>query len=112
LDIRGGKPLVAFHGLPLVESRLDFYTKDVGKIPASWILKTSVPVQVGKRSIRVICLEGLILAKHRAGRTTDVDDLNHLFAQCGPSIKWEVMKKVADPVEIAELQKVSAALSS
>ena len=39
-----------------------------------WIIETSELTKVGKKEIRVIALEGLIVAKHRAGRTQDVAD--------------------------------------
>ncbi len=88
----------------------DFYTRDVGGMPVDWILKTSVPVKVGKKEIRVICLEGLILAKHRAGRSQDVADLRQLIERRGGSIKWELMNQIGTDLEIAELRKVVEAL--
>lgn len=90
----------------------DFYTKDLAKIPASWILDTAVPINIGKKKIRVICLEGLILAKHRAGRTQDTDDLRQLFASRGQEIRWDTMSQIATGMEIMELQKVARAFES
>jgi len=91
--------------------KVDFYTRDLGRIPAAWILKKAVEVRLGRKAIRVICLEGLILAKHRAGRTTDVDDLRQLLTHCGSTIRWDVMEEIADPLEITELKQLSSALS-
>jgi len=91
--------------------KVDFYTRDVGGIPADWILEKAVEFRIGKNAIRVICLEGLILAKHRAGRTTDVDDLRQLLTVHGGAIKWDVMAEIADNHEMTELKQVSAVLS-
>ncbi|MBI2648848.1 MAG: nucleotidyltransferase [Thaumarchaeota archaeon] len=89
--------------------KVDFYTRDVGKIPVNWILKTSVPVMFAKKEIRVICLEGLILAKHRAGRSQDIADLRQLIVRCGRSIRWDVMRQISTDLEITELRKVAEA---
>jgi hypothetical protein len=91
--------------------KVDFYTRDVGRIPVAWILDKSVSVQFGKKFYRVICLEGLVLAKHRAGRSTDVDDLRQLLTRRGDSIRWDVMEEIASPIEIAELRQIAQALS-
>ena len=92
--------------------KVDFYTRDVGRIPVTWILDHAVQVKLGKnKEIRVICLEGLVLAKHRAGRTTDIADLGQLLTHRGGSIDWNLMAEIAEALEIAELQKVSRALA-
>jgi len=91
--------------------KVDFYTKDVGRIPVAWILKNAEAVEINGNPIKIICLEGLIITKHRAGRTSDIDDLRHLLAQCGDQIKWEVMQEIATDVEIAELRKISKILA-
>ena len=76
-----------------------------------WILKNAVQLRLGEKEIRVICLEGLILAKHRAGRTTDVADLRQLMIHRGGTIVWDLMAKVATDYEIAELQRISKAFA-
>lgn len=91
--------------------KVDFYTRDLGGIPVAWILDKAVLVQLGKKAIRVICLEGLILAKHRAGRTTDVADLRQLFTYRGGVIRWDVMEEIAGRHEITELRQISQALA-
>ncbi len=93
--------------------KVDFYTRDVGGIPVTWILDHAVQVKLGKnKEIRVICLEGLILAKHRAGRTTDIADLRQLLTHRGESINWNLMAEIAEALEIAELEKISKALAN
>jgi predicted nucleotidyltransferase len=91
--------------------KVDFYTRDVGRIPVNWILDNAVQVMIGKKEIMVMCLEGLILAKHRAGRTTDIADLRQLLTHRGGKIDWNLMAEIAEPLEIAELQKISKALA-
>jgi len=92
--------------------KVDFYTRDVGRIPVTWILDHTVQVKLGKKKeIRVICLEGLILAKHRAGRTTDIADLRQLLTHRGGNIDWNLMAEIAEALEIPELQKISKAFA-
>ena len=92
--------------------KVDFYTRDVGRIPVTWILDHTVQVKLGKKKeIRVICLEGLILAKHRAGRTTDIADLRQLLTYRGGNIDWNLMAEIAEAMEIPELQKISKAFA-
>ena len=92
--------------------KVDFYTKDVGRIPVNWILKNAELVQRGSGSYKVICLEGIILAKHRAGRTADIADLRQLLTRRSDSVRWSVMEEIAKPTETAELRKLSDILSS
>ncbi len=58
-----------------------------------------------------MCLEGLILAKHRAARTTDIADLRQLLTHRGGNIDWNLMAEIAESLEIAELRKISNALA-
>lgn len=90
----------------------DFYTKDVGGIPVVWILETAEPARVGKKEIRVIALEGLIVAKHRAGRTQDIADLRELLSDRGQDVKWGLMNQIATPLEVTELRQIARALST
>ena len=89
--------------------KVDFYTRDVGGIPVPWILKNAVQL---KKEIKVVCLEGLILAKHRAGRTADVADLRQLMIHRGGTVMWDLMAEIATDYEIAELQRISKAFAS
>ena len=90
----------------------DFYTKDVGAIPVEWVIGTSEPAKVGKKEIRVIALEGLVVAKHRAGRTQDIADLRQLMANRGQIIRWELMTQIATSLEITELRQIARALAT
>jgi len=91
--------------------KVDFYTRDVGRIPVTWIMEKAVRVKFGKKQIKVICLEGLVLAKHRAGRTTDVADLTQLLTHRGGTIRWDLMAEIAEEYEIVELKQISKALA-
>jgi len=87
----------------------DFFTKDVGGIPVWWILETSVSVKAGKKTVRVMSLEGLILAKYRAGRTQDIADLRHLIGRRSPDIRWDVMSEIGTDQEVIELKQIAKA---
>ena len=87
----------------------DFYTRDVGRIPVEWVLDNAVPVRVGKKKISIISLEGLIIAKHRAGRSQDVADLRRLVANRAKDIDWDVMSELGTDLEIEELRQVARA---
>ena len=91
--------------------KVDFYTRDVGRIPVTWIMEKAIRVKFGKKEIKVICLEGLVLAKHRAGRTTDVADLTQLLTHRGGTIRWDLMAEIAEEYEIVELKQISKALA-
>lgn len=92
--------------------KVDFYTRDVGGIPVGWILENAVEAKRGKGSFLVICLEGLVLTKHRAGRTSDVADLQQLLIRKGAMIRWDLLKGIAKPLEVTELRQLARALSS
>lgn len=92
--------------------QVDIYTRDVGRVPVDWILKASVVVKVGRKHIEVISLEGLIIAKHRAGRSQDVDDLRQLMASRSKDIRWEVMGELGTSIEVAELREVARAFGT
>jgi hypothetical protein len=42
--------------------QVDIYTKEVGKIPVPWIIKTAVTISVGRKQIKVFSLDWLIVA--------------------------------------------------
>jgi predicted nucleotidyltransferase len=77
--------------------KIDMYIRDVSKIPIGIIIKTSKNFTVGKVGdlVRVIGLEPLIVAKHRAQRDADIEDLQALAKSRFKEIKWDVLEKVA-----------------
>jgi hypothetical protein len=90
----------------------DIYTRDVGKIPVDWILRTAISAKVGRNRIKVFSLEGLIVSKHRAGRSQDVADLRQLMASRSGEIRWDVMGEIASKIEMDELRKIAEVLGT
>lgn len=89
--------------------KMDMFTRDVSKIPIDVIIKTSKNFPVGKAGdlVRVIGLEPLIVAKHRAQRPSDVEDLQALARSRFKVIKWDVLEKVAEDRHEFESIKVT-----
>jgi hypothetical protein len=94
------------------EVQVDIYTRDVGRIPVDWILRTAVSFSVGSNRIRAFSLEGLMVSKLRAGRSQDVADLRHLAARRGREIRWGVVGEIATKLELDELRNIAEALGS
>lgn len=90
----------------------DFYTRDVGRIPVEWIVKTATPAIIGRKTIWVMSLEALIIAKHRAGRSQDIADLRQLMSSRSRDIRWDMMNQIGTDLEISELRQVARALES
>lgn len=82
--------------------KVDFYRKDVGKISIKSILDLSTIFQVdAKNTLRVISLECLIVAKHRANRAiSDRPDLRLLAKKRFNEIDWDVVKSLATKSDI------------
>lgn len=77
--------------------KIDRYTKDVSKIPMHHIIKNSKYIQVSKKGekLRTIGLESLIVAKHRAGREQDSEDLSVIAKTNYDEIQWEILREIA-----------------
>lgn len=76
--------------------KVDFFRKDVGEIPIKSILDMSTIIQVDtKNTLRVISLECLIVAKSRADRSTDREDLRLLAKKRFHEIDWDVVKSIS-----------------
>lgn len=76
--------------------KVDFFRKDVGEIPIKSILDMSTIIQVdSKNTLRVISLECLIVAKHRADRSSDREDLRLLAKKGFNEINWDIIKSLA-----------------
>lgn len=73
--------------------RVDFFTRDVSGISVSTIIGTAKDVQVDRKgtTIKIMSLESLIVAKHRAARPSrpqDVDDLAQIAREKYDGIDW------------------------
>lgn len=91
--------------------KIDIYTKDVSGIPIPQIFKTAVTVPKAGLTIRIICLEALLLAKMRAGRPQDIDDLRQLCKLRGREIRWDLVESMAQRLELVRLQQYVTALN-
>ncbi len=78
--------------------RIDAYDRrDLNGIPLGHIIKTAtaVPVDGKGTTVDAISLEGLIVAKFRAGRDQDIEDLRRLAVRCAPKINWDEVGNLA-----------------
>jgi predicted nucleotidyltransferase len=75
--------------------KIDIFRHDVSGIPMDVIKDTSVEIQEGKAKIRVIGLEALLVAKHRAQRDQDIEDIKELVRRKYKSINFRVLKQIA-----------------
>ncbi len=75
--------------------KIDIFRKDVSKIPMNLVVETSkiVPVD-SKNKVRVAGLECLIVAKSRANRPIDREDLRLLAKRKFEEINWDVLKSM------------------
>ncbi len=90
--------------------KLDVYTRDVSGIPISDVFKTAIVIRIGPDEIKVMCLEALLIAKMRASRPQDVEDVQTLCRRLGKAVRWDVVDKLATSTEAAELRNVVSAL--
>ena len=92
--------------------KLDVYTKDVSGIPVPTVFKTAVTKKIGSAEVKIMCLEALLVAKMRASRPQDVEDVQTLCQRLGRKVNWNVVQGVATPMESAELKNVVSAFTS
>lgn len=75
--------------------KVDIYRKNVSKIPMKSVIDTSKIIKVGsKNRLRVAGLECLIVAKSRAKRTQDLDDLRLLAKKEFDQIDWDILESM------------------
>lgn len=95
--------------------RVDIYTEDVSGIKVSEISKTAEtkPVKRG-RKIRIMCIEGLLLAKLRASRPSrpqDAEDIRELCSYRREDIDWKICRELgAEEMEISRLREIVVSL--
>ncbi len=93
--------------------RVDIYTENVSGIEVSLISKTAETKSLGKGgTIRIMCLEALLLAKLRASRPSrpqDAQDIQELFSYRKLHIDWTLFEELgANETEIASLKKLAS----
>jgi predicted nucleotidyltransferase len=91
--------------------KIDIYTKDISGIPVQEIFATALTVKKAGTPIRIICLEALLLAKMRAARPQDNEDLRRLCMLQGKNIRWNLVGSMARDLEVIRLRQYVTALS-
>ena len=86
--------------------KVGIYTKDVSGIRIETVYNTSVSFGGKNRTIKVACVEVLLVAKHRAARPQDIEDLQNLCKNKGKSINWTLLEEIAEATEISEIKTV------
>jgi len=76
--------------------KIDMYATDVSGIPVDVVVSTAENVPVKNGSIKVLSLECLIIAKHRAGRDQDVEDLHSIAQAAYSGIDWAGLGEIAE----------------
>lgn len=85
--------------------KIDIYRHDVSRIPINVIRDTSVEIQEGKAKIRVIGLEALLVAKQRAQRDQDVEDIKELVRRKHKQINFDTLSQITESdIEYAQIQ--------
>ncbi len=88
--------------------KVDIYTRDVSRIPLADVIRTAVDIQIGKKgkTLKVASIETLIVAKHRAARFQDADDLRTMARKKFNHIDWELLETLTDSnVEFSTIQQ-------
>lgn len=88
--------------------KIDIYTQDVSGIPISDVIRTAVVIPIGKKGhiLRVASIETLIVAKHRAARLQDSDDLRAMASRKFKDIDWNLLETLTNSdVEYNAIQK-------
>jgi predicted nucleotidyltransferase len=103
---RGKKVIRTRNGI-----KIDVYTKDVSGIPVRKIFASALTVRKADSQIKVMCLEALLLAKMRAGRPQDNDDIRQLCRLRGKAIRWDLIESLARGLEAIRLRQYVSAFS-
>ena len=85
-----------------------FSDRDLNGITLKYIIETAAVISVDKKgtTVNAISLEGLIVAKFRAGRDQDIEDLQRLAVRCGSKINWDKVKYLTkSDTEYLEIQQ-------
>jgi predicted nucleotidyltransferase len=87
------------------------YTKDVSEIPVPEIFASALTVRKAGSPIKIMCLEALLLAKMRAGRPQDNDDVRQLCKLRGKAVRWDLIESLARGLEAIQLRQYVSAFS-
>ncbi|MGI0006729.1 MAG: DUF6036 family nucleotidyltransferase [Nitrosotalea sp.] len=78
--------------------KIDIFTRDVSGIPLSDVIRTAVDISLGKKgkTLKIASLETLIVAKHRAARFQDADDLRTMATRKFKEIDWQSLERLTN----------------
>ena len=97
-SITGKQPWFTPRGI-----KIDIYCGGIPGVSYDWIVKNSKTHALGpKHSIRTLGLESLIVAKHKAGRDQDVEDLANIAKRKYHDINWNLIKQITGDQFTAE----------
>ena len=103
---RGKKVIRTRNGI-----KMDVYTTDVSGIPVREIFASALTVRKADYPIKIICLEALLLAKMRAGRPQDNDDIRQLCKLRGKAVRWDMIESMVRGLEAVQLRQYVSAFS-
>ena len=74
-----------------------YHERDLNGMRLEDIIKTAARITVDRKEtvVNAISLERLVVAKFRAGRDLDIDDLKRLAIRCGSKIEWNEIRRLA-----------------
>lgn len=90
--------------------KVDIYTEDVSGIPLDTVFDTAQVFSTLGGNVKAASLEVLLLAKLRAGRPQDMEDLRDLCKRKGDSVDWQVLQQIATKVELSTIKQSVTAL--
>lgn len=90
--------------------KVDIYTHDVSGITIDTIYTTAKEIHMQNDTIKVTCVEVLSVAKLRASRPQDIEDIRELCKRHGKSIDWELLKNISTPIELSNIKQTVIAI--
>ena len=90
--------------------KVDIFTRDVSGISIADIFETSITKQVENEDLRIMALEALLIAKLRASRAQDIEDIRILCQRLKRTIRWNIIDRLAASTESSELRNIINAL--
>lgn len=87
--------------------KIDIYSGDIPGVSHEALVKYAIQLPVDKKGIiRVMGLEALVVAKHRAARDQDIEDLRNIAQSKFKEIKWDVIDAITnDSFKTANIRK-------
>ncbi len=97
-SITGKQPWFSPRGI-----KIDIYHGDIPGVSYPWVMKNSVTHSVNTtESLRTLGLESLVIAKHKASRDQDVEDLTDIAKRRYKDIDWNVVEQITGDQFVAQ----------